>query len=214
MTRPTTTTRGRARLLEPLLPYAATVVGLHGLHNAWTAVLLYHAGIVVVLAFRARRVSPSGSRRRWPPLATLTVWLSAASGVFLYLLWEKARVDGLVMTRALSDLGLDGASWWLFVVYFSVVHPPLEERYWRPVEDTRVRKGLTWKDLAFAGYHAIPLLFFLKAPFVIVACAGIVVGAALWRRLAAAGAPSAAVASHAIGDISVMMAAAALRLGS
>jgi hypothetical protein len=67
--------------------------------------------------------------------------------------------------------------------------------------------------MVFAGYHAIPLLLFVKPPFVIVACVGIAIAAALWRRLTAGGAPGAAVATHAIADLSVMLAAAIIRVG-
>jgi membrane protease YdiL (CAAX protease family) len=188
----------------PLLPYAATLIGIHLLSNAWAAILFYHLGVLAVL-LRARRW-PVERSNRVGLAAVATIVVCAAAGALLYYLWPVAGKEGLGLGSALADLGLSDASWWAFTVYFVMVHPVLEEALWRGF--LRAARRPLLKDLLFGGYHAVVLIVFLKWYFVVLACLAITAAAWQWRRqVDTTGGNTWAIVAHAAADLSVMIAA-------
>ena len=190
------------RRLAPALPYAAVLVGLYGLSNAWAAVFLYQAGTIAsVIAMRDtewwRRFR--GWNPRW---AVVFGSLGAAGGLLLHLLWPWLGLeDRLVFT--LSQLGLSGNGWTLFLFYFALVNPWFEEILWRGYLAGSA-PGPDAGDVFFAGYHALVLRYFLAWPWVLVATLMLLVAAWLWRRSAIRfGGLLLPLFSHVVGGLSI-----------
>jgi len=190
------------------IPYAAVAVGLYAVQSAWAAILLYHAGVVVVLTSRGWRRPMSIASRGWHfGAAAAAVPVAALAGAALYVLWPIIDATPHGLGARLSEFGLGGFSWVGFAVYYSTIHPVLEEFFWRgSPRSGGVRPD--WRDAAFAGYH-VPVLVFFVGP-VWVALSFIVLAAASWlwrvaaRRFDGLGVP---LVSHAVADASIVVAA-------
>ncbi|MGH7726444.1 MAG: CPBP family glutamic-type intramembrane protease [Candidatus Eiseniibacteriota bacterium] len=195
--------------LAPFVPYLTIPVGLYLLESAWAAILLYHAGMLAVLATARARNAWTALRLGWSPtwgLGALAV--SAALGPAFLFLQSTLGLGGEVLAQALARFGLAGPSWFAFVLYYSTVHPVIEEAYWRGFLAPAVRRpGLT--DCAFAGYHGLVLALFVPWIAVVLAVLGLCVVAMGWRRLARQlGGLAVPLASHAVADLSFMLALA------
>jgi hypothetical protein len=200
-----------AAVLRMGLPYASVWIGLHGLHSAWSAVGLYHLGIVATLfadRFRPRAALPDAFRNR---LALPTIVACAACGPVLLLLWPViARADA-TLGSTLSRYGLSGGSWWLFAGYYATVHPVLEEALWRG-RLLSSHTALAPSDIAFAGYHLLVLPLFVTWPWVIVSGIILTATAWAWRVITLhTGGLAVPITAHLVADIGVILAASLLR---
>lgn len=174
----------RSRYVVLPMPCIAVLAGLYYLRSAWATILLYHAVIVIYL-FLTRR------NRAWPALFrgwhTSTgiglILLCACSGPLLVILWPVIENVHGNLSAALDSFGLHGARWWLFAAYYVSMHPILEEIFWRDALAERNRR-IDIADVAFAAYHVLVLLLFLKIPWVIVVFVILVLVSSLWRRIA------------------------------
>jgi hypothetical protein len=199
------------------IPYGAVAAGLYICHSAWLAILLYHLGIVLCLAPSVSRRVARGLSRGWSPKAALPLVLaSAASGPLLVLLWPEIALDPGNLSGGLAAFGLRGAPWWIFAVYYVTLHPVLEEAFWRSPEGPRGAAvlgatGITWGDLAFAGYHALVLRFFIPPLWNALVVLVLVLPAAAWRRVAERrGGQAVPVLAHAVAGVSTMIAVCVL----
>jgi len=194
------------------LPFVAVLVGLYGLHSAWSCILLYHLGILVfLLAARARgevlrRFLTGGSLR----LAILYSIPCLLAGPFLYVYWKSITPEIGRLPVWLARHGLSGRGWLFFVAYYASVHPVLEELHWRGLL-ARDRGGSVAQDLAFAGYHVPVLAPLAKPGWVLLAFVALTAAAFCWRRaVSARSGLLVPVLSHAAADLSVMLAVHAL----
>lgn len=196
------------------IPYAAVVIGLYILHNAWAAILLYHVGIIVVMATGGGGELLKSARSGWRP--AVAAWVCAGTamgGVFLWVLWPYVRLPGPGLDAALAEFGLSGISWIIFMVYYSTVHPFAEELIWRGSLAVK-SKGPSWLDVAFGGYHFLVLLFFIKVPWVLATALLLSIAAWGWRYAAMRyGGLSIALVSHAVADLSIVIAAHMIKTG-
>ena len=199
----------RVKTFAVFLPYLAVAIGLYGFSNAWAAILMYHAGALLIIRRSSWRLLRSGwSWRVGLPLCVVCV----CAGVIVYLLWPLAGRD-VVMGEGLARWGLSGASWLGFAAYLTLVHPIIEELLWRADAGTD-RAAIGWHDLGFAGYHALVLVAFLKVGWVGVSLGMLVVAAAMWRfAIRRAKGLGIVVLSHALADLSVMIAVMAILAG-
>ncbi len=190
-----------------LLPCIVVFAGLSYLRSAWAAILLYHTVIIIYLVItRSKRLRPE-LFRGWNNAAGAVFTIACACpGPLLVLLWPVISnvSDGLSST--LDSFGLHGAGWLLFAVYFVSLHPVLEELFWR---DALV-SGSRWPDIvdiAFAAYHVLVLVHFLKFPWVILVFVILTLVSWLWRRVAERYRGLAIpVVSHIAAGISLMIA--------
>lgn len=167
-----------------LLPCVAVLVGLNCLRSAWAAILLYHAVIVIYL-FLTRHDRPRTELfRGWNNAlgAGLTI-ACACSGPVLVLLWPVITNVSGGLSSALASFGLHGTSWWLFAAYYVSIHPVLEELFWRDALISR-SKRIDIVDIAFAAYHVLVLVHFLKFPWVIIVFVILTLVSWLWRYIA------------------------------
>jgi membrane protease YdiL (CAAX protease family) len=173
--------------------------------------LLYHAGMVSVgLALGgASQVRSLGRGAQLLPLGLLGI-LCLASGPALYLTYPFFTGGDQPLGPVLGRLGLSGAPWLAFMVYYTLVNPFIEEWYWRGVLGSESRLPVA-SDVAFAGYHAVVLVAFIPAYWAALTAASLTGAAWLWRQLAArAGGLLVPVATHLLADLSVIVAAWAI----
>ncbi len=186
---------------------------MYVLDSAWAAILLYHLGILCFLICspdRKGRVLPERGGSRW-------IWfaapVAASGGLVLAVGWPWFTEDPGALPNVLAGLGLSGASWWVFALYYVVANPWLEEAFWRgwlaPTD-----RGLHWHDAAFAIYHGFVLAFFVDAVWIVVAVAVLIGAAWAWRSMVRLGGGLAGpVATHLAADIGIVLAAGWLLRG-
>lgn len=198
-------------ILLAAIPYAAVVTGLYVVRNAWVAILLYHAGIVAVLAGEGRTRTLRSTRSGWERRAIVPACVVAAlGGVALYLLWPVVGLGKEGLANALSEYGLGESRWVLFAAYYATAHPVLEELFWRGRLGSR-RFEPAWPDAAFGGYHFLVLVLFVELPWALASAAILSVAAWAWRyaagRFGGLGIP---LVSHAVADLSIVLAITAI----
>jgi hypothetical protein len=181
-------------------PYLAVAVFWCVFHNAWLAILAYHAQIL----WWSRGALPSFVTPRWNALSLLVVPSALAGPLTWVLLPYLTRID---LSDWLVRYGLAGAGLALMVPYYGLVHPVLEQSHW-----VQLRERTPLAHLAFAGYHVLVLYSLLGLPWV-AACFAILVSASwLWQRMTrASGSVVPAIASHVVADLGMVLAAWLLR---
>jgi len=125
-------------------------------------------------------------------------------GLALRLIWPSVSPPGAVSTYVRS-IGLNEGTWPVFLLYFVVVNPLVEECYWRGYLGSATRR-VTLDDVLFAGYHLIVLAGQVRAIWIIAAFCALSGVAWFWRqvnRLNGRLLPS--VVSHMTADITVMV---------
>jgi len=187
------------------LPYAAVLLGLYVLRNAWAAILLYHAGMLALLRLGGQGGLLRAVRQGWSAPAAVVTGIVCASGSFLLaLLWGTISREQVDLAETLTSLHLSGLSWWVFAAYYITVHPVLEEIFWRGYL-TRAHRSPVVSDVAFAGYHVLVLCLFIRLPWVLVSFGVLWFASWGWRRLTARySGLGVAIASHAAADLSVI----------
>ncbi len=167
-----------------LLPCVAVLAGLQLFRSAWAAILLYHAVIIIYLVLTSGGRPRPGLIQGWnAPAGVGMIILCASSGPLLVFLWPVISDVRDDLPAALESFGLRGAWMYLFAAYFVTVHPVLEECFWRGAMAPADRRIGT-VDMAFAAYHVLVLVHFLKFPWVIAAALLLVLVSWLWRRVA------------------------------
>lgn len=185
----------------------AVLVGLYLFRSAWTAVLLYHAGIVAFLLMRRR---PNVWKRAWAgmrtPLLIPSVLVCAFAAPIVYFMWPWFAASETVLPEWMARYGLTGLSWLLLVPYFSIVHPVLEEIHWRGLAPEGF-VWLCWQDLLFAGYHVLVLFQLIHWPWLFLVF-GVLVGSSVFWRWAADrfGGYGLPILTHAAADAGVVVA--------
>ena len=170
------------KYVAPLAPYPAMVLGMVVLHNAWAAILIYHASMILIMAFSTSGITVKQffySRRTRLPL--LMALIGIGEGVLVRVLWQYLSIPS-DLANYLYTIGLTETTWPWFLVYFIVVNAALEEYYWRGFLGNSSRSPVL-NDLWYSGYHVIVLAgkmnwLWLVAIFIVLA------GAAwLWRQM-------------------------------
>jgi len=222
-------------LVYALLPYFAVGLGLLVFHNAWAAILTYHAGILAVLFLKPGIPLKDLVRNNGNKWLVVSAVIGACGGVILYLFWPLLSIPPgnkwLVVSAVIGacggvilylfwpllsippgtgdyigSIGLMGASWPVFMAYYALVNPFLEEYYWRGCLGGKSKRPVL-QDLLFAGYHLLVLggnlsVLWLAVTFLILC------GAAwYWRQISRmTGGLLAAALSHLAADLTVILA--------
>jgi membrane protease YdiL (CAAX protease family) len=143
-----------------LLPYTAILIGLNLLKNAWIAILLIFHG--------------------WNSRLFLgSLGMSIIAGPALFILWNSMKLDNSNLLSSLAHLKLDGLSWVLFMPYFALFHPVLEEVFWRSNPDNSKWNGYA-RDILFGGYHALVLVHFIKFEWLVISVMILCVVSHIW----------------------------------
>jgi hypothetical protein len=192
-------------LIYALLPYFAVGLGLLVFHNAWAAILTYHAGILAVLFLKPGIPLKDLVRNNGNKWLVVSAVIGACGGVILYLFWPLLSIPPGTGDY-IGSIGLMGASWPVFMAYYALVNPFLEEYYWRGCLGGKSKRPVL-QDLLFAGYHLLVLggnlsVLWLAVTFLILC------GAAwYWRQISRmTGGLLAAALSHLAADLTVILA--------
>ena len=168
--------------IAPALVYLAVGIGIFYFQDAWLAILGFHIAILSSLLIARPNIPVSilgkNHNKRW---IILSVLLCGSSGVTLYFLWKYfgVRADLSVQVEA---LGLNSRSWPLFIAYFALVNPWIEEYFWRGYLGSST-KGLYRSDFLYAGYHALILIGKLPVGPILYGLAVLVLAGWFWRQI-------------------------------
>lgn len=191
--------------IAPSLAYLAVGLGLFLFHSAWGALLGFHAVIILSLLtakpdiplsslFKSRRV-------KW---ILLNILLCGSSGISLYFLWD---VFGFAsdFPAQVAALGLNASNWLMFIAYFALVNPWIEEYFWRGWlgNDT---KGLHTSDFVYAGFHALIMIGRVRTGSIIFGVGVLVFAGWLWRQIAREdGGLLAPALGHMMADFTILL---------
>ena len=193
------------KILPPIIPYITIGIGLLVFHNAWMAILGYHTGMVAVLSLSRTGIAVKRtfqSNRYWIPFVTALA--GAGGGILLYILWPLLSVPDDI-NLYIRSIGLDERTWPVFLAYFILINPFIEEYYWRGYLATDT-KGIALNDLLFSGYHLIVLAGQMETIWLIVVFFGLTIGAWFWRQMNRLnGGLLASTISHITADITVIL---------
>jgi len=190
---------------SPILPYLAIWAGLFLFKNAWLTLLGFHAAILLALAV-ARPSLPinilfKSKSTRW---VLISVLIGSTSGIGLYFLWDVFGVAPNLPAR-LESIGLNSASWFVFIAYFSLINPFIEEYFWRGALGSDSKK-LSLGDVIFAGYHVLVLWGRVHPLSILFAVIILTSAGWIWRQISREdGGLLAAVLGHAVADFSILM---------
>ena len=192
--------------LTLLLPYLAVAIGLFWFHNAFLALFGFHVAILLSLLLAGSaipvRIIFKSRDTRW---VVLSILLCGSSGIFLYFFWSYfGAVSDL--PAYIESLGLTDSTWFLFIAYFVLVNPFVEEYFWRGNLGSPTR-GLYASDFLYAGFHALILLGKVQTGAIIYGLIMLVLAGWFWRQLARADQGLLApVMGHMAADFTILMA--------
>ena len=195
----------RSKMISAAVPYVAVLLGLYVLQSAWVAFLLYHLGIAFFMVVGDRGDLLKKICIGWNTVAAvLFVVMPVIIFPVLFYFWKHMQLEGTPLNSIMAGFGLHGASWFLFMIYFSTVQPLLEELYWRGYLGYD-NKYISWKDIAFAGYHILVLAWFIKTPWLLAAFIVLMFAAYCWRKVAyKLEGLLVSLLSHIVADVSIV----------
>jgi hypothetical protein len=192
--------------LTPVLPYLAVAIGVFWLQHGFFALLGFHFSILLSL-FAARSSVPisvlfKSNDIRW---VLLSILLCGSSGISLYFFWSYFRVVNDLPAQ-IKAFGLTSSTWPLFIAYFALVNPLLEEYFWRGYLGSPT-KGLYLSDFLYAGFHALVLMNKMPSGAILYSLIVLVLAGWFWRQLARInGGLLAPVLGHMAADFTILMA--------
>ncbi|MFC1900973.1 type II CAAX prenyl endopeptidase Rce1 family protein [Chloroflexota bacterium] len=193
------------KILPPLIPYITIGIGLLVFHNAWLAILSYHAGMVAVLLLSKTGITPKQAfkgNRYW--IILISALVGAGGGILLYVLWPLLSVPDDINLYIIS-IGLNEHTWPVFLAYFVLINPFIEEYYWRGYLSASTR-WITLNDLLFSGYHLVVLAGQMEIIWLIAVFFSLAIGAWFWRQMNRLnGGLLASTVSHITADIAVIL---------
>lgn len=192
--------------LTPILPYLAVTIGLFWIENAFWALLGFHAAIILSVLLARSQVPIGillGSKDiRW---VILNILVCSSSGVSLYFFWSYFQVLGDISAHV-ESLGLTSTTWPIFLTYFVLVNPLIEEYFWRGYLGSPTR-GLYPSDILYAGFHGLILLGKVQAGAIVYSLMVLILAGWFWRQIARVdGGLLAPVLGHMAADFTILMA--------
>ena len=145
------------RWFSVILPYLAIWAGLFLFKSAWFALLGFHIAIILVLLI-ARPGIPVEIlfKTRHFTWTRRSIFTCAGIGVAIYYFHPYLGLAGDLASQ-LESLGLTASTWPLFIAYFTLTNPFIEEYFWRAYLGSDAR-GFYLGDVVYAGYHGLTLI--------------------------------------------------------
>lgn len=191
--------------LAPILPYLAVWAGLFFFKSAWLTLIGFHIAILIALVLARPNLPVSLLfKSKYPKWILFSVLFCSTSGIGLFLLWDMFGVAPDLPAQ-LRSLGLNSATWFAFIAYFSLVNPFVEEYFWRGFLGSYTAKPFIG-DFIFAGYHTLILWGRVQPPSILFAATVLVSAGWLWRQISRLDEGLlAAVLGHAVADFSILI---------
>ena len=192
--------------LTPLLPYLAVAIGIFWAQNALVALLSFHIAIIIALLLARSQVPVkilfTSKNLRW---VILNVLVCGSSGVSLYFLWSYFEVIG-DLSGYIESFGLTSITWPIFITYFVLVNPLVEEYFWRGFLGSPARR-LHISDFWYAGFHGLILMGKVHPGAILFSLVVLVLAGWFWRQIARAdGGLLAPVLGHLAADLTILLA--------
>jgi hypothetical protein len=187
------------------LPYLAVWMGLFLFKSAWFTLIGFHISILFALAL-ARPNIPIRLlfKSKYPKWILISVLFCSTSGIGLYFL---RGLFGFApdLPVQLGSIGLNSFSWLVFIAYFSLVNPFIEEYFWRGAFGSDTKK-LSMIDPIYAGYHVLVLWGRVHPVSILFAFTILTSAGWIWRQISREdGGLLAAVLGHMVADFSILM---------
>jgi membrane protease YdiL (CAAX protease family) len=192
--------------LTPILVYLAVGIGLFWVRHAFLALLGFHLAIILSLLLARSSLPPTilfkSKHIRW---VVLSILLCGSSGIFLYFFWSSfsvvsdlsAHVEALTLTRT---------TWPVFITYFILVNPLVEEYFWRGYLGSPTR-NVHASDFLYSGFHGLILLGKMQSGAILYSLIMLVLAGWFWRQIAREdGGLLAPVLGHMAADFTLLMA--------
>jgi membrane protease YdiL (CAAX protease family) len=194
------------RWVAPILAYLAVSIGLFQLHSAWGALLAFHAAIVLTLLLAKPdlpiHVLFKSSNLKW---VVASMVICATSGLALYFFWSYFGFANNLPAQV-ESLGLNTSTWPVFITYFALVNPFIEEYFWRGYLGNPT-KGLYTYDFVYAGFHALVLLNKVWTGSILFGLLALTFAGWFWRQISRKDhGLLAAVLGHMMADFTILMA--------
>jgi membrane protease YdiL (CAAX protease family) len=192
--------------LTPILPYLAVGIGLFWLQHAWLALLGFHLAIILsLLLARSQipvRILFKSNDIRW---VLLSILMCGTSGVALYVFWPYFGIVSDLPTQV-ESYGLTSFIWPLFILYFTLVNPLVEEYFWRGYLGSPT-KSLHASDFLYAGFHGLILMNKMRADAIFYGLLVLILAGWFWRQIAREDRGLLApVLGHMAADFTILMA--------
>jgi membrane protease YdiL (CAAX protease family) len=192
--------------LTPILPYLAVAIGVFWFQHAFLALVGFHFAIILSLWLTGSSVPLEilykSKNIRW---IVLSILLCGSSGLSLYLLLSSSAVIP-DLPRQMEALGLTRATWPVFITYFVLVNPLVEEYFWRGYLGSPTGH-LSPSDFLYSGFHGLILLGKMQAGAIVYSLSVLVLAGWLWRQIARAdGGLLAPVLGHMAADFTILIA--------
>jgi hypothetical protein len=192
--------------LAPILPYLAVAIGLFRVQNAFFTLLGFHFAILLSLLLAGCsipiKVLFKSNNPRW---VVLSILLCGSIGISLYFFWSYFGIAG-DLPADIESYDLRRSTWPLFITYFVLVNPWIEEYFWRGYLGSSTR-GLYPSDFLYAGFHAMILMNIMQIGAIIYSLVTLVLAGWFWRQLARIdGGLLAPVLGHMAADFTILLA--------
>lgn len=192
--------------IAPVAVYLAVGLGLFLFRNAWSALLGFHLAIILSLLIAKpnlpiKILCTSSSIK----CILVSILLCAGSGIILYFFWDKFGVADDVSTHV-EALGLNQSNWLVFIAYFTLSNPWIEEYFWRGYLGSTTT-NFYLSDFLYSGFHGLILMNKVPMDMVMYSMAILVVAGWFWRQIARENhGLLASVLGHMAADLSILLA--------
>jgi len=191
--------------LFSISPYIGVVLGLYVFKNAFLSIIIYHLGLITaIILFRKKISFGKIFAVNNKPLLLVSVIACSLSGLLIYWLWDTVKLPTLNLSEVMATFGLIGPTKIIFLIYYSTIHPLLEELYWRFILNPKNR-FVSISELLFSAYHILVISLFVKTEYVVLIFFILLGAARVWRYFVQSrNERFLALLTHAVADFSIM----------
>lgn len=166
----------------PVPPYLAVWAGLFLFKSAWLALLSFHLAMLLVLLI-ARPGVPVDILFKTRHFTWTRRSMAACAGIGIVIYYLHPYL-GLAedFSAQLESIGLNHSTWPVFIAYFALVNPFIEEYFWRAYLGSDLQ-GFYVGDAVYAGYHGLALMGRMHPLTILFALISLTFVGWIWRRI-------------------------------